>query len=153
AAGLPIAAEARESQRFIKIKKAKIEAPDANGAAANSMPVPEILQRFSQEAISMEPKRGTYPHGEDEPAGAKQAGEFIYKSADGTEALKVRKVEVFDSSGARVDKRYPQAWMVNGRWVSKKPEGWVPIPYRLPELLAAPADATIDIFEGEKDAD
>jgi DNA polymerase bacteriophage-type len=98
-------------------------------------------------------KTDGYPHGEDEPAGGKQAAEFIYKSADGTEVLKVRKIEIFNSGGVRIDKRFPQAWKVNGHWVSKKPKGWVPIPYRLPEFLAAPPDAVIDIFEGEKDAD
>jgi hypothetical protein len=41
---------------------------------------------------------------------------------------------------------------VQGQWVSKKPEGWLKIPYRLPELLAA---LTQDVFcpEGEKDCD
>ena len=94
-----------------------------------------------------------YPHGEDEPAGSKQAAEFVYKAADGAEVLKVRKIEIFNSAGVRIEKRFPQRFKVNGQWVSKKPAGWVPIPYRLPELLAASPDAVIDVFEGEKDAD
>jgi RecA-family ATPase len=54
AGGLPIAAEPRESQRFIKIKAPKIEAPGATGsapvppAATNSTPEPEILQQNEQ---------------------------------------------------------------------------------------------------------
>jgi hypothetical protein len=49
-------------------------------------------------------------------------------------------------------KQFPQYHVVNGRWVKGKPKG-PPIPYRLPELLAAPAGSTVEIAEGEKDAD
>jgi hypothetical protein len=41
---------------------------------------------------------------------------------------------------------------VNGRWVKGLPEG-PPIPYRLPELLNAPAGSTVEITEGEHDAE
>jgi hypothetical protein len=92
-----------------------------------------------------------YPHGEEEPAGQKSVAEFIYRNPEQAPYLKVRKFEWF-KNGKR-EKSFPQRWPVNGGWVSKKPADWVPIPYRLPELLAAPADAAVDIFEGEKDAD
>src|SRR5262249_27267631 len=49
-------------------------------------------------------------------------------------------------------KSFPQYHRENGRWVKGKPASPA-IPYRLPELLTAPPDAWIDIFEGEKDAD
>src|SRR5262249_14799501 len=55
AQGLPIEAEPRESQRFIKIKPPKIEAPaaaapiPARQSDANSTPEPEIIQSFRQE--------------------------------------------------------------------------------------------------------
>jgi RecA-family ATPase len=49
-------------------------------------------------------------------------------------------------------KSFPQYHQESGRWVKGKPTG-PRIPYRLPELLAAPPDAVIDIMEGEKDAD
>src|SRR5262249_16230174 len=49
-------------------------------------------------------RTGGYPHGEDEPAGSKQAAEFVYKAADGAEVLKVRKIEIFNSEGVRIEK-------------------------------------------------
>ena len=41
---------------------------------------------------------------------------------------------------------------VLGAWIKGKPNGHK-IPYRLPELIAAPPSATIFIAEGEKDCD
>jgi hypothetical protein len=41
---------------------------------------------------------------------------------------------------------------VNGRWVKGLPKGPA-IPYRLPQLLAAPAGSTVEITEGERDAE
>src|SRR5262245_42157705 len=192
--GLPIEAEPRNGERFIKIKKPKIEALDAavRQSDTNSTPEPEILQQNRQappwvpdretpmqpplnsepgetpkhiedaapivlaapaEAAPAMPVRcfNGYPHGEEEPAGQKSVAEFLYRNAEQAPYLKVRKFEWF-KNGKR-EKSFPQRWPVNGGWVSKKPADWVPIPYRLPELLAAPADAAVDIFEGEKDAD
>src|SRR5262249_206311 len=98
-------------------------------------------------------RQNGYPHGEDEPAGCTPVAEFIYRKADDTEYLRVRKLERFNGEGVRIGKKFPQAWKTNGRWVGKKPEGAIRIPYRLPELLAAPTDPIIDSMEGEKDAD
>jgi putative DNA primase/helicase len=45
---------------------------------------------------------------------------------------------------------------VEGRWILKKPDGWLKVPYRLPEILEALAKSrSVDVFipEGEKDAD
>jgi hypothetical protein len=52
--------------------------------------------------------------------------------------------------------QYPQSFWVQGHWVLKKPEGWLKIPYRLPELLTTLTQQPIpDVFcpEGEKDCD
>jgi hypothetical protein len=49
-------------------------------------------------------------------------------------------------------KSFPQYHWENGRWESGKPKG-PPIPYHLPELLAAPPGAIVWICEGEKDAE
>jgi len=46
--GLPIEAEPREGQRFIKSKKPQIEAPGAAEPATNTTPEPEILQQNRQ---------------------------------------------------------------------------------------------------------
>jgi (2Fe-2S) ferredoxin len=48
-------------------------------------------------------------------------------------------------------KRFVQARWENGEWVNKAPRP--KIPYRLPEMVAAPLSEPVFICEGEKDAD
>ena len=71
--------------------------------------------------------------------------EYVYRDGRGEPHLLVKKC--LDSKGK---KQFPQfRW--NGRqWLPGKPESKVP--YRLPELLAAPT-AVVYLVEGEKDAD
>ena len=74
-------------------------------------------------------------------------GEYIYYDQNGERFLKVRKCK--DGTGK---KQFPQYhWDGNG-WAKSKPHG-PKIPYRLPELIAAPTTALIYFVEGEKDAD
>jgi hypothetical protein len=68
---------------------------------------------------------------------------YIYRKADGTPYLQVCRTA---AKGF-----FQNKW--NGQmWVAGKPEG-PKIPYRLPELQAAPLTTKIHITEGEKDAD
>jgi DNA polymerase I-like protein with 3'-5' exonuclease and polymerase domains len=90
--------------------------------------------------------RDDYPHGERDDIGNKVA-EYIYRNLKGAPYLKV--VKRVNKSGK---KTYPQYHLENGQWVKGAPDG-PRIPYRLPELLAAPPNATVEICEGEKDAD
>jgi putative DNA primase/helicase len=69
--------------------------------------------------------------------------EYVYKQADGTPYLKVCKT---------ADKGFPQFHRDADRWVKGKPRG-AKVPYRLPQLVAAAADVTVYVVEGEKDAD
>jgi hypothetical protein len=70
---------------------------------------------------------------------------WIYKNEDGTPYLRVERVE---RNGGKI---YPQShWNGNG-WKNGKPAG-PKIPYRLPELVAAPGQPVF-ICEGEKCAD
>ena len=87
-----------------------------------------------------------YPHGERDDVGNK-AAEYIYRNFKGAPYLKV--IKRVSKSGK---KTYPQYHLENGQWVKGAPDG-PRIPYRLPELLAAPPNATVEICEGEKDAD
>ena len=50
------------------------------------------------------------------------------------------------------NRQYPQSHWNGSGWVRGAPKG-SKIPYRLPQLIGAPLDATIYISEGEKDAD
>jgi DNA polymerase I-like protein with 3'-5' exonuclease and polymerase domains len=91
-----------------------------------------------------------YPHGE------RRAGRrlmtYLYRDYLGANHTKVEKWRSPRSRRAH----YPQSFWVQGRWVSEKPSGWLHVPYRLPEMLAALAkDLHIDVFvpEGEKDCE
>jgi len=86
-----------------------------------------------------------YPHGERDDVGRK-VDEYYYRNLKGALYLKV--VKRVTKSGK---KSFPQYHLENGQWVKGKPKGPA-IPYRLPELLAAPPNATVEICEGEKDA-
>jgi DNA polymerase len=86
-----------------------------------------------------------YPHSS-RASGCKVA-EFIYRDMKGAPYLRVDKYV-----SATGEKSFPQYVYDNGQWIKGKPKGRPAIPYRLPELLAAPANATVEICEGEKDA-
>jgi len=68
--------------------------------------------------------------------------EYIYKLADGTPYLRVKRPGFYQSH-----------WS-GSAWVSGAPKG-AKIPYRLPEMIAAARDGVMDVVvvEGEKDAD
>jgi RecA-family ATPase len=68
---------------------------------------------------------------------------YIYRTERGEPHLKVIRTKA---------KKFPQAFRVDGQWLDKKPNSWVNLPYRLPELIAAPNDQPMWIAEGEKDA-
>jgi hypothetical protein len=77
----------------------------------------------------------------------KERARYTYQQADGTPYLLVRKF--VDADGK---KQFPQSHWEGGSWVKGKPNGHK-IPYRLPQLAAAPPSATVFIVEGEKDCD
>jgi hypothetical protein len=89
-------------------------------------------------------KQDDYPHGEHN-IGCKTS-EYIYRDFKGAPYLKVVK-----RTSKQGKKYYPQFHLQNGQWVKGKPAG-PKIPYRLPELLAAPPDEPVISCEGEKDA-
>jgi hypothetical protein len=83
----------------------------------------------------------SYATGE-QPRGA-PTRHYVYKDAHGRLYMRVTR-----TSG----KGFPTQHWHDGKWTSGWPPGGV-IPYRLPELLAAPATEPVWISEGEKDAD
>jgi hypothetical protein len=72
--------------------------------------------------------------------------EYVYRNARGEPHLLVRKH--LDGDGR---KQFPQFHWDGTQWLKDKPAG-PKIPYRLPELLAAPT-AVVYFVEGEQDAD
>ena len=73
--------------------------------------------------------------------------EHIYRDEHGAPYLLVKKCR--DGAGK---KQYPQYHWKGTQWIKGKPPG-PRIPYRLPELLAAPRTTIAYICEGEKDCD
>ena len=90
-----------------------------------------------------------YPHGEARKG--RRITEFLYRNHLGEPHTKVEKRAV-----AGKHSQYPQSFYVAGKWVRKKPAGWMKVPFRLPELLetlAKKPDTDVYIPEGEKDAE
>ncbi|WP_426034961.1 phage/plasmid primase, P4 family [Brevundimonas sp. DC300-4] len=72
-----------------------------------------------------------------------EPGVYVYETADGEPYLRVTKWP---------SKAIWQNYWTGEKWEKRKPSG-PKVPYRLPELLAAPQDAVVYVTEGEKDAD
>ena len=75
--------------------------------------------------------------------------DYVYEDAQGNPYMRVRRHE---PGRYGKPKNFSQERYANGRW---KPglDGLVPIPYKLPELLAADVAKPIFVVEGEKDVD
>jgi DNA polymerase I-like protein with 3'-5' exonuclease and polymerase domains len=94
-------------------------------------------------------RNGGYPHGEQRTG--RHVATYLYRDHLGKPHTKVEKRT---PAGKRA--QYPQSFCVGGVWVTKKPAGWLKIPYRLPEMLEAlTKNPKADVFipEGEKDAE
>jgi hypothetical protein len=154
---------------FLKARMAEEGIPwEANGGGAASEPKPspakttasdaragnaqdsDGLDGFSlaeflrpQAVVRRQPFRSDYPHGENAaPSAGPATAEYIYKNAQGRLYMRVVRT---------AGKSFPTYHWSGGEWVP----GWPKevMPYRLPELLAAPADVLVIICEGEKDCD
>jgi AAA domain len=94
------------------------------------------------EAPQPKSKPNGYPHGERD-TGTREVF-YIYLDARGRKYLGVQRTST---------KQFPQYHWTGQQWQKGLPKGFVKIPYRLPELLDAPADAWVVIAAGEKDAE
>ena len=133
--------------------------PSQSGEAPNDIDdvIIEDWSHINIDAIKIRPSAGAgngrgdgYPHGEQRKG--RRVTTYLYRNHLGAPHTKVEKRI---SSSAR-HAQYPQSFYVNGVWANKKPPGWLKIPYRLPEMLAALArNPSTDVFipEGEKDAE
>src|SRR6516165_5741905 len=102
-------------------------------------PLPEFEPKKKASGSSGKTKKGNSAAKSWSPTVAR----YVYRLADGTPYLQVCRTA---AKGF-----FQNKW--NGQmWVAGKPDG-PKIPYRLPELLAAPLTAKVHIAEGEKDTD
>jgi hypothetical protein len=90
-------------------------------------------------------RRDGYPHGERKRG--RKVAEYIYLDQNRAPYHRVDKYEWISAHGR--EKSYPQYYLDDNEWVPGAPDPV--IPYRLPELVATPADALVLICEGEKD--
>jgi hypothetical protein len=107
------------------------------------------MGRYKDRAFEQAERRdwNGYAHGE-RRAGGDLIDEYVYQNADGQPHLRVQRMRF-----AGVDRdQFPQSHWEDGGWVPGKPQG-PPVPYRLPELLAAPPGAQVWLCEGEKDTE
>src|SRR5262249_11043806 len=92
---------------------------------------------------SKEKKKSDKRNGARKPAWSPIINRYVYRQADGT---------TYQQVGRPAAKGFFQDKWNGQMWVPGKPEG-PKIPYRLPELQAAPPTTKIHLTEGEKDAD
>jgi DNA polymerase family A/AAA domain len=173
AAGLPVAAKFRAGARLCKIKPIVVdELPDdsiqsilieAEGVADEPRephdPEPEVdsLFHIDEELRDDDNTRKDFDNTEEDtsrysgdgcPNGEAKASygpSYIYLDRDGNfYSRATRRVDAYGK------KTFRQSRWENGKWVPKAPA--IKIPYRLPELVAAPGER-VYICEGEKDAD
>jgi hypothetical protein len=85
---------------------------------------------------------GGYPRGERKTG--QRTAFYIYCDARGRFYHAVERTST---------KQFPQYRWDGKQWIKGLPKGFVKVPYRLPELLDAPADAWVVIAAGEKDAE
>jgi DNA polymerase bacteriophage-type len=150
AAGLPIAAKGRNGPRFAKVEtrdlgigsgpNVELAAADADNPASAQLDAAMVQEHEPPRPRSGNGK-GHYSSGERE--WGSELAEYIYRDISGAHYLRVVRTSA---------KQFPQYHRENDRWVKGKPAG-PRIPYRLPELLAAPAAESVFICEGEKDVD
>ena len=162
AASLPIAAKVRESDRFAKITEpaisegclgsdpleimhpqpsVSVECEDGHRAPVENTPNPANTGTPAGNANDGNDAGDNYASGE-QPRGHSTAV-YIYRDANGAPYLRVVRSSA---------KKFWQSHWDNGRWLKGKPAG-PKIPYRLPELVAAAANISVFVCEGEKDAD
>jgi RecA-family ATPase/DNA polymerase I-like protein with 3'-5' exonuclease and polymerase domains len=97
---------------------------------------------------------GRYPSGDrDQPERGRLVAQYVYLDAGGRNYLQVRRYEWFttaaDGSNEK-HKSFPQYRWAGTRW-EKGAKGLPKIPFRLPELIAAPRTTLVPICAGEKD--
>jgi hypothetical protein len=78
--------------------------------------------------------------------------DWIYHDRSGGEILRVLRIDYAGPDGSKAKTYRPCHLTDDGRWRLGRPDGPLPL-YRLPSLLAGPADGVVAVLEGEKCAD
>jgi DNA polymerase len=153
AEGLPITGKPWCGKRFIKSETPQTSAfaeTASEGVSETDAVNTNDSANAEQEGKPMldreAPWESGYPHGESTEGPTESV--FIYRDTGGKPYLRVEKRQASSKRG----KQYPQYHWTGLAWALGKPKG-PKIPYRLPELIAAPLDTAVHIAEGEKDCE
>jgi DNA polymerase len=140
--GVPWIKTKREQAVPDPTKASRPKPPPITGNGGGNVDVSALMALLRPDPAPPPPPRSGngYHRGED-PRPAAEA-EYIYRAADKRMHMRVVRT---------IAKTFPTYHWSDGAWIVGWPEKVVP--YRLPELLTAPADAIVLICEGEKDAD
>jgi hypothetical protein len=153
AEGLPLAAKARVSKRYAKEKNEALAASamfrEESGEPPTDRPEPDE-PKCAEPRNNGHDSRASEPHGDSGPKQGRRIATYIYAHPDKPKYLRVDKY-----IAANGERHFYQYHWNDRRWVHKVKGTYaeIKIPYRLPELLAAPATEPAWICEGEKDAD
>jgi hypothetical protein len=148
---LPIAAKVRCGPRYIKSssKPAAVEeSPPAEEPLRIEEPLPieeppPPVEEMPMDDQTSNPWRADRDYASGEREWGRDVANYVYRDQNGTPYLKVTRTSA---------KQFPQYHWDGACWLKGKPAG-PKIPYRLPELIAAPPSEPVWICEGEKDAD
>jgi hypothetical protein len=77
---------------------------------------------------------------------------WVYRGSDGSEAFRVLRIDYRAPDGSKAKSYRPCHRADDGRWLLSRPNGPLPL-YNLPDIAAAPPEATVTLLEGEKCAD
>jgi DNA polymerase len=160
--GLPVSAKVREGLRFAKLEPSQ-EQPTHQTEPADDDPPPQSDELAEDDDDADDDEDDITDDGDgadydyDDPNN--NAGDDGYSSGESERGRVVAQYEYPDQHGnpyhlikRMTPKSFPQYHWEDGRWLKGAPDG-PRVPYRLPQLLAAPNNKNVCICEGEKDAD
>lgn len=135
---------ATRAQAVDWLKEHGIALPDSNGLQASmTQRGTEAKPVGAAKKVITDSVESTVKTTAEKPAKARVVACYDYRAEDGSLLFQVQRFE---------PKKFVQR-RPNGNGWEYKVQGTRQVPYRLPELVAAPLSSTIYIVEGEKDAD
>jgi DNA polymerase len=147
AEGLPVAAKVRNGARFAKSEAPKSESqpqPDPQPEPEQPTPEPEPEPRAATNGGGGQHQDYDFSgYAREDRGQGHVVKQYVYEDPAGRPYLRVNRTSTH---------RFFQEHWKDGKYVRGKPPGG-PIPYRLPQLIAAKPDEWVIIAEGEKDAD
>ena len=124
------------------LKEHGIAVPDSNGVKAHMVQSSKTTPKAAPKPIT-DRLESTMKPTEEKPVKARVVACYDYRAEDGSLLFQVQRFE---------PKQFVQRRPDGDGW-QYKVKGTRQVPYRLPELVAAPLSSTVYIVEGEKDVD